>query len=152
MNIQYTKEGKQIIDAIDELTSWDKGELISYLIYKLSSDELDKYLIENTDYIHADDIDYVRGVVDSNLMTEVLDEMDDYDILDYILNSFDGYANSSNLSDWMERMSAEDAAEGLSKIDEEHLNDILDKLFENRKETCMYILNYINKKLADLAI
>ena len=91
MNIQYTKEGKQIIDAIDELTSWDKGELISYLIYKLSSDELDKYLIENTDYIHADDIDYVRGVVDSNLMTEVLDEMDDYDILDYILNSFDGY-------------------------------------------------------------
>ena len=147
--IQCKKEGKEIIDKIDKLTPWDKGELLMYVVSDvMTEDEIEKYFIEGSGYTKWDEIDYVQGVIDNNQESEVLDEMDDYDILDYILYSFDHYRNSSNLSDWIERMPVEDVTEGIDKVDKKNLDLIMDDLYENHKDKFMYILEYFNRTLA----
>lgn len=149
MGIQYSKEGKEIIDKFNELTPWEKADMLKYLANDIMTwDEIEKYFIEGTGYVDYNDIDFVQEVINEGKESEVLDEMDDYDILEYILYTFDHYRNSSNLSDWIERMSVEDVTEGIDRVDKKNLDLIMDDLYENHKDKFMYILDYFNKTLA----
>ena len=147
--IQCKKEGKEIIDKIDKLTPWDKGELLMYIVSDvMTEDEIEKYFIEGSGYTKWDDIDYVQGVIDNDQEYEVLDEMDDWDIIDYFVNSYDSYRNSSNLKDWIEKSQSEDVSEAIDRVDKKNLDLILDDLYKNHKDKFMYILDYFNKTLA----
>lgn len=147
--IQCKKEGKEIIDKIDKLTPWDKGELLMYIVsHVMTEDEIEKYFIEGSGYTKWDDIDYVKGVIDNDQEYDVLDEMDDWDIVDYLINSFDHYRNASNLSDWIEKSQSEDVSEAIDRVDKKNLDLIMDDLYENHKDKFMYILDYFNKTLA----
>jgi len=147
--IQCKKEGKEIIDKIDKLTPWDKGELLMYIVSDvMTEDEIEKYFIEGSGYTKWDDIDYVQGVIDNNQESEVLDEMDDWDIIDYLVNSFDHYRNAANLSDWIEKSQSEDVSEAIDRVDKKNLDLIMDDLYENHKDKFMYILEYFNRILA----
>lgn len=149
MPIQYSKEGKEIIDKINELTPWDKGELLMYIVSDvMTEDEIEKYFIEGSGYTKWDDIDYVQGVIDNDEEYDVLDEMDDWDIIDYLVNSYDHYRNASNLSDWIEKSQSEDVSEAIDRVDKKNLDLIMDDLYENHKDKFMYILDYFNKTLA----
>jgi len=147
--IQCKKEGKEIIDKIDKLTPWDKGELLMYIVSDvMTEDEIEKYFIEGSGYTKWDDIDYVQGVMDNDKEYDVLDEMNDWDIIDYLVNSYDHYRNASNLRDWIEKSQSEDVSEAIDRVDKKNLDLIMDDLYENHKDKFMYILEYFNRTLA----
>ena len=149
IGIQYSKEGKDIINKFENLTPWDKADILKYLADKsMTWEEIEKYFIEGTGYVDYNTIDFVKEVIDNNQEYDVLDEMDDWDIVDYLINSFDHYRNASNLSDWIEKSQSEDVSEAIDRVDKENLDLIMDDLYENHKDRFMYILDYFNKTLA----
>lgn len=149
MGIQYSKEGKEIISRFEDLTPWDKADILKYLADKVMTwEEIEKYFIEGTNYVDYNNIDFVQEVIDNNQEYDVLDEMDDWDIIDYLVNSFDHYRNASNLSDWIEKSQSEDVSEAIDRVDKKNLDLIMDDLYENHKDKFMYILDYFNKTLA----
>ena len=146
--IQHTEEGREIISKFENLTAWDKGDILKYLVeHTMTEDEIEKYFIEGTGYVKYDDIDFAREVVENHQEDEVLDNMDDWEILDYLLRSFDSDANASNLADWMEKMYAEDVARALSRVGDKHIKEILECLYNNHSSKVVKMLKYYADKL-----
>ena len=149
IEIQHKEEGKKIIDLINELQPWDKADLIKYLLDNLMTyDEIEKYFIEGTGYIKYDDIDVVKEVIDNGYETDVLDEMSDWEILDYLFNSY-SFNASSNLTDFLSRMHSDDITESIDDLNESTTNEILDSLFNNHKDKFVEIFKYMSNKLID---
>ena len=59
--IKFKKDIKPILEAIDNLTSWDKEELITYLTYDLSQQELEEMCDINGFHTYSEE-DCVQNV------------------------------------------------------------------------------------------
>ena len=97
---KYSPEIKEIFDKIDNLTPWDKADLIESLICGVDYDwdkiDMIKSLIHELDYdvireiakdfgfIKDDEIDLVSEIENNNLEIDVLDTMTSRDIADYV--------------------------------------------------------------------
>lgn len=149
IEIQHKEEGKKIIDLVNKLPVWDKADLIKYLIdNSMTYDEIEKYFADELGYIKYDDFDPVKDVIDNNLESDVLDEMDDWEILDYLFNSY-SFNASSNLTDFLSRMHSDDITESIDDLNESTTNEILDSLFNNHKDKFLEIFKYMSNKLID---
>ena len=149
IEIQHKEEGKKIIDLVNKLPVWDKADLIKYLIdNSMTYDEIEKYFADELGYIKYDDFDPVKDVIDNNLESDVLDEMDDWEILDYLFNSY-SFNASSNLTDFLSRMHSDDITESIDDLNESITNEILDSLFNNHKDKFLEIFKYMSNKLID---
>ena len=84
-NIKYKKDIAPILKLIEELTPWDRNELIAYLWDSLDGESVGE-IAEHFGYINYDDLDIVQEVVDNNKETEVLNSMYTSDIIDYLFN------------------------------------------------------------------
>lgn len=147
----YNDDCKKIIEAFDNLLPWDKGEVIKSLVNNhMTEDEIFKYFIEGTGYVKYDDIDLVNEVIDNNKEYEVLDEMYDGDILDYLLNSYRFNNNSSNLTDWLEKMMTEDVVDALYNLNDETKEKIIETFYSKYKSSFVNLLkcciDVLNKK------
>lgn len=141
--IQYKEEGKEIINKVENLTPWDKAEIIRYLAEKiLSWEEFEAYFILGSGYVKYEDLDIVNDVIQNNLEEEVLDSMDENDICDYLLNGPDMV---DNLRRFLEYMSSKDAAESIDKTNMVYIESIIDDLKENYNEKYVKLKEYFNK-------
>ena len=78
MGIQYSEEGKDIINKFENLAPWDKADIIKYLGDKIMTwEEIEKYFIEGSGYVDYDTIDFVQEVLNNRQEDEVLCEMND---------------------------------------------------------------------------
>lgn len=142
MNIKYQKEGKEIIDKINNLMPWDKKELLSYLLESMDSGEIEEFCNDNG-FVNYDTIDHVKEVIDNGQEQEVLDEMNDWEIMDYLFDSYDTWRDSSNLADWIGRMQWDAVAEAISKLKDSDLSEIMKELLKEHKDTVRKILDVL---------
>ena len=140
--LKYSKEGKDIIEKFNNLMPWEKAEMIITLYDSIETDEVESYFAEYMGYVKEDTIDPVQEVIDRNLTDEVLDEMDDSEIIEYLISSYYGNA-AGNLEDMVEKMHWDDVSEGLSNVGMSYMEDILNSLYTNHKERFDEILNYM---------
>lgn len=74
--IVHSDEGKKIIEALDNLTPWDRLELISaYVGDKFSKEEYYSAFIEGTSYEN----DPIKNIIDNERDGEILDAIDNVD-------------------------------------------------------------------------
>ena len=145
MNIQYKDEGKRILDLIDKLLPWERGELVKYLIeHTMSWEEQEKYLFEGTGWVDYNTLDLPQAVIDEGQEDLVLDRMDDADICEYLMRY--GY-ESSNLTYMLERLHQDDIADSLAALDDYYLHPIIDSMKKNHIEELKDLRDYINDKL-----
>lgn len=143
MGIQYSKEGKEIIDKFNDLTSWDKGELIKYLADKvMTEEEIEKYFIEGMGYVYYDSLDLPQEIIDNNQEDEVLDKMDDQAICEHLIYGGSGYENCKYM---FENIDSFDAAKMIDEMRKFDIENIIDSLVDNHHDTCKIIF----EKLAE---
>lgn len=143
IGIQYSKEGKEIISKFEDLTPWDKAEMMRYLAdHVMTEDEIEKYFIEGSGYVHIDDIDLVQEVVNNGQEEEVLAEMNDDDICQYLLDSY--YDNGKGSIEYMlERAHWDDSAKAINDMDRSCLYDILKAIKNNHPDLLKDIINWL---------
>lgn len=140
MNIQYQKEGQEIIKKVEDLMPWDKADLLKYLIDKvLTWEEFYKYFIEGL-YVDPDTIDNVREVINNGEETEVLDEMREEEICDYLLNTSNA---ADNIKYMIENAYTNELAELFADLPDDDLVDIFDEIKENHKEAYVKIAKHM---------
>ena len=132
---KYLPEFKEIFDKIDNLTPWDKVDLIESLISKLDYD-VNKSLISKLDYdaiqeivkdfgfVKEDEIDLVSEIENNNLEIDVLDNMTSRDIADYV------YEHDDIMNELFDLMKLE----GIVSV------------LDNRNKTLKNLLEEINNK------
>lgn len=132
---KYSPEFKEIFDKIDNLTPWDKVDLIESLISKLDYD-VNKSLISKLDYdaiqeivkdfgfVKEDEIDLVSEIENNNLEIDVLDNMTSRDIADYV------YEHDDIMNELFDLMKLE----GIVSV------------LDNRNKTLKNLLEEINNK------
>ena len=138
--IQSCKECQDILKLFDELLPWDKKDLISYLIDNMEVGEVEEFCTEHG-FVNYDNIDHVKEVIDNGQEQEVLDEMNDWEIMDYLFDSYDTWRDSSNLADWLGRMQWDAVAEAISKLKDSDLSEIMKELLKDHKDTVKKILD-----------
>lgn len=136
-------EQKNALNAFENLMPWDRGDLLYFLAMTMPDAEIEKYFLDNLGYCKYDDIDNVREVINNGLETDVLDEMDDMQICDYLLNSYSAEENTKYM---INSLGFEDTAELISDMRED---DIL-KIFDNIKERHPKIYEKIVKHIAGI--
>lgn len=142
-NVIYRPEGKSIIKDFENLCPWEKCELIKYLSEKcMTFEEIEKWFIEGTGYIKYDDIDFVQEVINEGREEEVLDNMDDDEISNYLFGSYSD-RNVGNLEYAMENMHPDDVAEAITNLRDRDLYPILDSLKNNFTKDLKKIANYL---------
>ena len=145
----FNKEQQEIIKKFEELLPWEKGELLMHIVDKsMTEDEIEKYFIEGSGYTRWDDIDYVEGVIDNNQEDEVLDRMDDWEIVDYLFGSYDS-SSVYNLKDAMEKMTVEDVAEALERLDDSYLKKIVEAFLNKYPSNFVDLIKFCIDKLAN---
>ena len=145
----FNKEQQEIIKKFEELLPWEKGELLMHIVDKsMTDDEIEKYFIEGSGYTRWDDIDYVEGVIDNNQEDEVLDRMDDWEIVDYLFGSYDS-SSVYNLKDAMEKMTVEDVAEALERLDDSYLKKIVEAFLNKYPSNFVDLIKFCIDKLAN---
>ena len=82
--IKFKKDVKPIIDAINNLSSWDKSDLIKYLVINQSGEDFEITREECGFNNELDEDACVQNVIDNNNHYEILDDMYPGDIADYI--------------------------------------------------------------------
>lgn len=144
-NIKYKKDIIPILQLIDNLTPWDKNGLIAYLWNNLDGESIKK-LAEEFGFVNYDNLDIVQEVINNNQETEVLDEMQTYEIIDYLFNGWGtGWSSldKSDAIDILSRFNGEEIAEYINKKD---IPDFLDNFYKNNKETFNnWLINRIEK-------
>ena len=144
----FNKEQQEIIKKFEELLPWEKGELLMHIVDKsMTDDEIEKYFIEGSGYTRWDDIDYVEGVIDNHQEDEVLDRMDDWEIVDYLFGSYDS-SSVYNLKDAMEKMTVEDVAEALERLDDSYLKEIVEAFLNKYPSNFVDLIKFCIDKLA----
>ena len=81
--LKNKKEIKPILEAIEKLSPWDKVELISNLYFTIPTNAIEN-MLEEFGYVDSDSIDPVKMVIDNNLVDDVLFEINDWEIADYV--------------------------------------------------------------------
>lgn len=148
IGIEHKEEGKKIINEFNDLMPWDKEELIFQMIENHLGPAEFKKICNDLGFVNYDDIDVVKEVIDNGYETDVLDEMNDWEILDYLFNSY-SFDASSNLTDFLSRMHSDDISESIDDLNESTTNEILDSLFNNHKDKFLEIFKYMSNKLID---
>lgn len=137
---KYSPEIKEIFDKIDNLTPWDKADLIESLICGVDYDwdkiDMIKSLIHELDYdvireiakdfgfVKDDEIDLVSEIENNNLEIDVLDTMTSRDIADYV------YEHDDIMDELFHLMRLEDIV----------------SILDNRNKTLKNLLEEINNK------
>lgn len=120
---KYSSEFKEIFDKIDNLTPWDKIDLIKSLVCELDYDEIQE-IAEEFGFVKDDDIDLVSEIENNNLEIDVLDNMTSSDIADYV------YGHDDIMDELFDLMELEDIVSAL----------------DNRNKTLKNLLEEINNK------
>lgn len=121
--IKFKKDIKPILEAIDNLTSWDKEELITYLTYDLSQQELEEMCDINGFHTYSEE-DCVQNVIDNNNEYRILNSMSTDEIIDYIIDEC-GNNFSYELSCIFDRL---DDGSIVENLDANRIEGILDKI------------------------
>lgn len=141
------KEQKEIIDKFENLLPWEKGELFMHIVNKsMTEDEIEKYFIEGSGYTRWDDIDFVQGVIDNDKEFEVLDNLDDWEIVDYLFGNFSS-SSALNLQDAMEKMLPEDVAEALERLKTDYLKEIISSFYKKYPDAFADLIKFCIDKL-----
>lgn len=81
---KFKPDVKHILDCINNLTPWDKTDLIANLLTEAEyNGEIENYL-QAMGYVDYDDIDFVEEVKKNDLGSEVLEDMSDWEIGNYV--------------------------------------------------------------------
>lgn len=145
----FNKEQEEIIDKFENLLPWEKGELLMHIVDKsMTDDEIEKYFIEGSGYTRWEDIDYVEGVIDNHQEDEVLNRMDDWEIVDYLFGRYDS-SSVYNLKDAMEKMTVEDVAEALERLDDSYLKEIVEAFLNKYPSNFVDLIKFCIDKLAN---
>lgn len=128
--IEQKKEGKLIIDLINNLMPWEKTDFKSWFLDEMcNNNELDE-ICEQLGYVDPDNVDYVKEVIDQNMETDVLDEMYENDICDYLLESINF---DDDLSYMIEKANISDVVKAFNNLNEskrkEFINEIIIEMF-----------------------
>lgn len=125
-SIAYKKEGKQILEIYENMTPWDRNELMNYIAFnKMSGDEYYDSFIKDTEYdrtVNDEQADIVSEVINQDLEEDVLGAIDDSKIVEYV-------CNHEMIGDILkEEFSEEAIAKALEELDGNKLYCILCKL------------------------
>jgi len=138
---KYSKESQEIFKLFDNLTSWDKADMIKYLSTKhMTWEEIEKYFIEGSGYVRWEDVDLVKEVINEGLENEVLDEMDERDICDYLLR---GWNAKENIQQMLRDGDTEDIADAISDLSDYSIKEIFENIQKDHPEVINQILKYI---------
>lgn len=146
------KEQKEILDKFNDLLPWDKGEILKYIVHhSMSEDEIEEYFIKGTGYVKYDELDLVKEVIDNDLETEVLDEMSDYDIVEYLSSSYNARDNAKDL---FMSIDSDDQADIIDDFTDSQLKDFVKSLKEKYANTVNLLLKYLlsDEKIEELKL
>lgn len=144
-SIKYKKDIAPIIELIDNLTSWDRDELLAYLLENVEGESLAK-IVEELGFVNYNNLDVVKEVIDNNQETEILDNMYTYEIIDYLFNGWGtGYSSldKNDVEDILKHLSCEEIA---SCVDRKDVSELLDYLYKYNSEIFnKWLVDRINK-------
>ena len=144
-NIIYRPEGKAILDAFNELLPWEKGEMIKILAEnEMSWYEIEKYFIEGSGYVKYDELDLVKEIFNNDLEDEVMDEMDDWTIIEYLSHSWHAFENARDL---FKEVDAEDQAKILDDMYDSDLENMLEEIEAKHPDLAEKIHNHLCKNI-----
>ena len=119
---KFKPDVKHILDCIDNLTPWDKNDLVANLLSDAECNgEVEAYL-EAMGYVDYHDIDFVEEIKKNDQCTEVLDEMSDWEIGNYV-SCHPDIINELDIDDLIQ-----------SIYDNGNIEECLDKISESYSE------------------
>lgn len=128
--IEQKKEGKLIIDLINNLMPWEQADFKSWFIAEMCNNNEFDEICKQLGYVNSDEIDCVKEVIDQNMETDVLDEMYENDICDYLLNCIDF---DDDLSYMIEKADISDVVKAFNNLNKhkrkEFINEIVVEMF-----------------------
>ena len=133
-------EQKKALNAFNDLMPWDRGGLLYCLAMTMPGAEIEKYFLDELGYCKYDDIDVVKEVIDNGYETDVLDEMEEYEICDYLLNTIDNVDNVRYMFDALDK---EDQASMISDLSDEDIVNIFDRIKEEHPKAYETIVKHI---------
>jgi len=133
-------EQKKVLTAFNDLMPWDRGNLLYCIAMTMPGAEIEKYFLDELGYCKYDDIDVVKEVIDNGYETDVLDEMTDYDICDYLLNTPDPADNVRYMFDALYK---EDQATMISDLSDDDIVSIFDTIKEGHPKAYETIVKHI---------
>ena len=141
--IRFKPEVKKILDAIDNLTPWDKIDLHGYLIDTAENTNIIDECLSALGYVDFNDIDLVDEIVKNGMEENVLDTMSDWEIAEY--------ACRNNLhEDILADVDVDDLVDILyRRRDEDFLTEFLDELYEKHPEI---LIKYLDEKSFDKSV
>ena len=123
--ILHREEGLKIIEALDNLTPWDRYELLrSYVLDRFTFEEQYDAFIDGTDYARTTNdecCDFVGAIIDGDLENDVLSAMDKQIIVNFIVNN--GYTHKV-----LRQEDHDILADAINKMPEKKLGDTLKEL------------------------
>jgi len=140
MNTYLNDEQRKVYESFNDLLPWDKGNLLYAIAMNTDSGDIEKYFLDELGYIKYDDYDAVKDVIDNNLESDVLDEMDEIEICDYLLNGWNAEENTRYMVDSLD---CDDAAKLISELTEDKILKIFDNIKERFPDTYKKILLHI---------
>jgi hypothetical protein len=142
--IKFKKDVKPIIDAIDNLSSWDKSDLINYLVMNQTSEDYESTREECGFNCELDEDACIQNVIDNGNQNLVLDDMDPRDIVDYILDHLFSVDRTTALSYLFNQLDGDDLLEIIEDIDKKFIPMILEKI---RKDFPKEMIKWLHEKL-----
>lgn len=139
--VEYKKEGKEIIEKVDNLTSWERIELVKYLADKYLSNEEFEEMIHLYGYIKEEDIDPVQDVIDNGLEMEVLEHLTDEEITDYLIDTGNGARDI--LEYMLDRSNYDDIADSLQSMNRSDFINVIERIKDNYPEMFLDVFKKI---------
>ena len=119
------KEFKSIIDAINNLTPWDKNDIISYIGCEMDNDDTVIETARNLGMVFPDEIDdLVDEKINDMTSFELLENCDSSDIVDWVLD------DDEMTIDVIRQTTADNVAKGIGKSYYYSIGEILNILLK----------------------
>lgn len=132
-SVKYTEEFKQIMDLFEEIVPWQRIDVIYMLINKyMNMSDIAKEFLEPSGYVDPDDIDPVQEVMSCGLETEVLDQISDSDICDYLIH--DSFYTEENIRYMLKWINMSDLERGIDGLHDDKIKEIFEYIRDNNKE------------------
>ena len=114
------KEFKNIIDAINNLTPWDKNDIISYIGCEMDNDDTVIETARNLGMVFPDEVDdLVDEKINDMTSFELLENCDSSDIVDWVLD------DDEMTIDVIKETTADNVAKGIGKSYNYSIDEIL---------------------------
>ena len=119
------KEFKSIIDAINNLTPWDKNDIISYIGCEMDNDDTVIETARNLGMVFPDEVDdLVDEKINDMTSFELLENCDSSDIVDWVLD------DDEMTIDVIRQTTADNVAKGIGKSYYYSIGEILNILLK----------------------